>query len=118
MESTRAVYYFVFLAIVCLWSNRVICRDIFTAYNHMAKLATVELELHRALQEYISAEETKLSELREFSKFISTARQINHDSTTALTDYAANPIRGYLLLKRFVWQWRQIKEIMDGEKGV
>jgi hypothetical protein len=83
----------------------------------MAKLASVELELHQALQDYISTEETKLLQLREFSKLVARARQINTDAKNALTDYAANPIRAYLMLKRFVWQWREMKDKMEGNKG-
>jgi hypothetical protein len=83
----------------------------------MAKLASVELELHQALQDYISTEETKLLQLREFSKLVARARQINTDAKNALADYAANPIRAYLMLKRFVWQWREMKDKMEGNKG-
>lgn len=118
MESARALYCVIFFGMVYLPPNGVICRDIFTAYNHMAKLASVELELHQALEDYISTEETKLVELRAFSKIIATARQLKSDATTTLPDYAANPIRAYLMLKRFVWHWRQIKKKIDGEKGI
>ena len=108
----------VIIGMIFLTRNSVVCRDIFTAYNHMAQLASVELELHQALQEYISSEEAKLVDLREFSKDIAKARQLNADATTSMADYAANPIRAYLMLKRFVWHWRQIKEKMDGEQGL
>ena len=118
MALTRVLYCAIFFGMVYLPPNGVICRDIFTAYNHMAKLASVELELHQALEDYISSEETKLMELRAFAKIIAAARQLNSDATTTLPDYAANPIRAYLMLKRFVWHWKEIKGKVDGEKGM
>ncbi|XP_046858878.1 prolyl 4-hydroxylase subunit alpha-2-like isoform X2 [Xenia sp. Carnegie-2017] len=102
-----------YILVVCLSLQKVLCRDIFTAYNHMAKLASVELELHRALGEYINSEETKLRELRKFSNEIASARQLNLDTGTSLMEYAANPIRAYRMLKRFVGSWRQMKETME-----
>lgn len=106
-----------YILVVCLSSQKVLCRDIFTAYNHMAKLASVELELHRALGEYINSEETKLRELRKFSNEIASARQLNLDKGTSLMEYAANPIRAYRMLKRFVGSWRQMKETMEVNQG-
>ena len=118
MASARILYCALFFGMVYLPRNGVICRDIFTAYNHMAKLASVEIELHQALEDYISSEDTKLMELRAFAKIIATARQLKSDATTTLPDYASNPIRAYLMMKRFVWHWRQIKQKIDGEKGI
>ena len=83
----------------------------------MAKLASLELELHKGLQDYISTEETKLLQLREFSKLVARARHIHSDAKNALTDYAANPIRAYLMMKRFVEQWREIQTKMEGRQG-
>lgn len=83
----------------------------------MAKLASIELDLHQALQDYISSEETKLTKLREFSKDIASARKLNENATTSLPDYAANPIRAYLMLKRFVTRWGNIQKTMEGQQG-
>ncbi|XP_028409025.1 prolyl 4-hydroxylase subunit alpha-2-like isoform X2 [Dendronephthya gigantea] len=116
MAFTKFICCVLFIGTIYLSPNVVMGRDIFTAYNHMAKLASVELELHQALQDYITSEETKLTKLREFSKNIASARKLNEDSTTFLTDYAANPIRAYLMLKRFVMQWGQIQKTMEGQQ--
>ena len=119
MAFTRVLYCILFVASIYLSPNGVICRNIFTAYNHMAKLASVELELHQALQDYINAEETKLLQLREFSKLVARARQLGTDATkTALKDHAANPISAYLMLKRFVWQWQELNAKLEGNQGM
>lgn len=83
----------------------------------MAKLAAVELELHKALHDYIETEEVKLKELRDFAEGIATARKLK-DNAVAMKDYAANPIRGYLMLKRFVRQWMSMKEKMEENEGI
>ena len=103
----------IFACLLCLCV--VNCRDIFTAYNHMKQLASVELELHDALEKYIKSEEQRLKELHEFSQSITNARKLNR---SAKEDYAGNPIRAYLMLKRFVENWSRIGEMLEGRQGI
>lgn len=117
MASPKALVWIFLGCLGCFLPLEVKCRDIFTAYSHMAKLASIELELHKALNDYIKSEEDKLKELREFERRVASERKLEN-SAEGIKDYAANPIRAYLMLKRFVKQWKLLKLKMPGRQGI
>ena len=109
MASPKALVWIFLGCLGCFLPLEVKCRDIFTAYSHMAKLASIELELHKALNDYIKSEEDKLKELREFERRVASERKLEN---------SAEGIRAYLMLKRFVKQWKLLKLKMPGRQGI
>ncbi|XP_054165484.1 prolyl 4-hydroxylase subunit alpha-1-like [Oppia nitens] len=87
--------------------------ELFTALVHLEKLLNTEKQIVGSLEEYLSAEEQRLKQLRRLSKHYSELNLIASKDTES---YLANPINAYLLVKRLTTDWKEVEALIQSDK--
>jgi prolyl 4-hydroxylase len=91
----------------------VISGELFTALVHLEKLLNTEKQIVGSLEEYITSEEQRLSQLRQLSRHYNELHVIASKDTAS---YLANPINAYLLVKRLTTDWREVETLIHTDK--
>nr|CAD7408972.1 unnamed protein product [Timema cristinae] len=94
-EAIMATSSRVILACLLLMVSRVNC-EVYTALVEMEELLETEAVLMRTLEDYITAQEDRLNQLR----------------SQDVQGYLSNPINAYLLVKRLTTDWKQVESFM------
>ena len=90
-----------------------ITSDLFSAIVHLEKLLYTEKVIAGSLEEYLSSEEQRLSQLRQLTKHYS---DLNSIASKDVNSYLANPINAYLLVKRLTTDWKFVEYLINSEK--
>ena len=87
--------------------------ELFTALVHLEKLLNTEKLIVGSLEEYLSSEEQRLSQLRQLSKHYADLHSI---ASKDVNSYLSNPINAYLLVKRLTTDWKLVEYLINSEK--
>ncbi|XP_065651339.1 prolyl 4-hydroxylase subunit alpha-1 isoform X1 [Hydra vulgaris] len=82
--------------------------EIFTSMAQMENLVHLEKSFIHLLQNYVTEEEKRLTQLKHFLNEVSSNYHHMNDSDAAA--YIANPVNAYLMLKRFNNEWRNLEK--------
>lgn len=97
---------------VVVWEPLVRC-ELFTALVHLEKLLNTEKAIVGSLQEYLSSEEQRLSQLRQMTQHYADLHSI---ASKDVDSYLANPINAYLLVKRLTTDWQLVEHLLSSDK--
>ena len=87
--------------------------ELFTALVHLEKLLNTEKLIVGSLQEYLSSEEHRLSQLRQMTRHYAELQSI---ASKDVDSYLANPINAYLLVKRLTTDWQTVEQLLNPDK--
>lgn len=90
-----------------------ISSELFTALVHLEKLLNTEKQIVGSLEEYLSSEEERLSQLRQLTEHYSRLHSI---ASKDIDSYLANPINAYLLVKRLTTDWKTVEFLINNDK--
>lgn len=90
-----------------------ISSELYTALVHLEKLLNTEKQIVGSLEEYLSSEEVRLSQLRQLSAHYSRLHSI---ASKDVDSYLANPINAYLLVKRLTTDWKLVEHLVNNDK--
>nr|CAD7265071.1 unnamed protein product [Timema shepardi] len=106
-ESIMATSSRVILACLLLIVSPVL--QVYTALVEMEELLETEAVLMRTLEDYITAQEDRLNQLRrQAGEYAKEHEEASQD----VQGYLSNPINAYLLVKRLTTDWKQVESFM------
>nr|CAD7453803.1 unnamed protein product [Timema tahoe] len=83
--------------------------EVYTALVEMEELLETEAVLMRTLEDYITAQEDRLNQLRrQAGEYAKEHEEASQD----VQAYLSNPINAYLLVKRLTTDWKQVESFM------
>ncbi|XP_068585290.1 prolyl 4-hydroxylase subunit alpha-1-like isoform X3 [Cebidichthys violaceus] len=83
--------------------------DFFTSIGHMTELLSTEKELVSSLKDYITAEESKLQQVKRW------ADRLDLLSSVALQDpegFLGHPVNAFKLMKRLNTEWKELESLV------
>ncbi|XP_074648755.1 prolyl 4-hydroxylase subunit alpha-1-like isoform X4 [Tubulanus polymorphus] len=97
----------IFTLIIIVQCHRVVegSGEKFTAIIELKKVLHAERDIANEIDDYIKAEEDRLSKLRRIS---ADYKKHSHDALLDTERYLGNPVNAYLLVKRFTIDWNNI----------
>ncbi|KAF3841108.1 hypothetical protein F7725_006970 [Dissostichus mawsoni] len=90
----------------CCWTTQA---EIFTSISQMTDLIYTEKELVQSLNEYIKAEESKLSAIKSWANKLHALTRM---STSDPEGYLAHPVNAYKLMKRLNTEWSELETLV------
>ena len=88
--------------------------ELFTALVHLEKLLNTEKVIVGSLEEYLSSEEQRLSQLRQRQRQL-TKHYSDLNAIASKDSYLSNPINAYLLVKRLTTDWESVGKLLGSE---
>ncbi|CAI4231259.1 unnamed protein product [Auanema sp. JU1783] len=88
--------------------------DLFTSVADMQNLLDSEKAIPAVLQKYIEEEESRLNGLK---KLAERYQQRNEDSIATGNKDITNPINAFLMIKRKIFDWKEIEQQMNTNKA-
>ena len=98
------------IGLILFQSFVIVSADIYAAVTQLESLVHLEQRLVNASRNYINSERKKLGALKQFAEAVEVASKLSKGDPT---EYIANPINSYLLLKRFTWGWRELGSLLN-----
>uniref|UniRef100_A0A4W3JH91 procollagen-proline 4-dioxygenase n=1 Tax=Callorhinchus milii TaxID=7868 RepID=A0A4W3JH91_CALMI len=102
-------YWALYLLLVtwcCTWYTQA---EFFTSIGQMTDLIYTEKDLLQSLKEYIKAEETKLTTIKNWAEKLDELTQV---STSDPEGYLGHPVNAYKLMKRLNMEWQQLESLV------
>ncbi|XP_001867743.2 prolyl 4-hydroxylase subunit alpha-1 [Culex quinquefasciatus] len=88
--------------------------ELFTALAEMEELMDTESVLIANLENYVSVQESKLTQLRR--KILEYQRE-HAEAAKDVGAYLSNPVNAFLLTKRLTTDWREVENLMSYDVG-
>ncbi|XP_016157145.1 PREDICTED: prolyl 4-hydroxylase subunit alpha-2 isoform X3 [Ficedula albicollis] len=95
-----------FLCIFLIWHTEA---EFFTSIGQMTDLIYAEKDLVQSLQEYIRAEEKKLSQIKSWAEKMDV---LTSKSASDPEGYLAHPVNAYKLVKRLNTDWLELENVV------
>ncbi|KAM7042393.1 prolyl 4-hydroxylase subunit alpha-2 isoform 5-T8 [Acridotheres tristis] len=95
-----------FLCVFLIWHTEA---EFFTSIGQMTDLIYAEKDLMQSLQEYIQAEEKKLSQVKSWAEKMDV---LTSKSASDPEGYLAHPVNAYKLVKRLNTDWLELENLV------
>ncbi|XP_014747067.1 PREDICTED: prolyl 4-hydroxylase subunit alpha-2 isoform X4 [Sturnus vulgaris] len=95
-----------FLCVFLIWHTEA---EFFTSIGQMTDLIYAEKDLMQSLQEYIQAEEKKLSQIKSWAEKMDV---LTSKSASDPEGYLAHPVNAYKLVKRLNTDWLELENLV------
>lgn len=106
MQPTIRLVEIILILIVFLYIKS---SEALSALARLRQSLETEKQVIYSLEEYLSSEEERLSQLRQIKEQFSQMHEIANKDVDS---FLANPINGYLLVKRLTSDWEKIKVLL------
>ena len=87
----------------------------YTAMTRLEDLAMIEKELVQYLDEYIAAEKAKLEQVVKLAEQVTKEHSKRTSNDTR--ELYRNPVEVYSLIKRFVYQWKELQSYLQNNNS-
>ena len=88
--------------------------EYFTSTSHLKTLLRLEFQLTKELKNVIQKEESKLNRIKEFYNDVRDMSDVPPEKYGSVTGH---PINAYLLIKRLLYKWKDVSDLIQSSKG-
>ncbi|XP_038060089.1 prolyl 4-hydroxylase subunit alpha-1-like isoform X2 [Patiria miniata] len=98
------------LVLLSLLGLIVTCQaEVFTSLVDLEHVIYTESSMLDALREYVKQEELKIQKVK---KLMDELQKANTEAVQDPEHYLSHPVNGLLLVKRFIWEWSEVENII------